>query len=216
MGNNTYSLRVEGEFKDPRQMMDDIVGDLLQSQEGYDKKKADAVRKLLLTVAEKGVEYLSPADKMQMAGVALRYGINFEAAWKLYGKYIGNWGGEATVWRVDAVTGGKVVASKTYCPNTALRLEVTPSSAELHEKDSYDVAAVRIRVVDANGNTASYAQIPVKLTLEGEAELVGPDLLAAEGGMCGTYIHTTGQKGKAKLTISTPQTETVSITFTIQ
>ena len=197
-------------------VMDDIVGDLLQSQEGYDKKKADAVRKLLLTVAEKGVEYLSPADKMQMAGVALRYGINFEAAWKLYGKYIGNWGGEATVWRVDAVTGGKVVASKTYCPNTALRLEVTPSSAELHEKDSYDVAAVRIRVVDANGNTASYAQIPVKLTLEGEAELVGPDLLAAEGGMCGTYIRTTGQKGKAKLTISTPQTEAVSITFTIQ
>ena len=30
---------------------------------------------------------------------------------------------------------------------------------------------MRIRVVDGNGNTASYAQIPVKLTLEGEAQL---------------------------------------------
>jgi beta-galactosidase len=196
--------------------MDDIVGDLLETQEGYDKKKADAVRKLLLTVAEKGVEYLSPADKMQMASVALRYGINFEAAWDLYGKYIGNWGGEATVWRVDAVTEGKVVASKTYCPNTQLRLEVTPSATELQEKASYDVAALRIRVVDANDNTASYAQIPVKLTLEGEAELVGPDILAAEGGMCGTYIRTTGKSGAAKLTISTPQTESVTIAFTIQ
>ena len=197
-------------------VMDDIVGDLLETQEGYDKKKADAVRKLLLTVAEKGVEYLSPADKMQMASVALRYGINFEAAWDLYGKYIGNWGGEATVGRVDAVTEGKVVASKTYCPNTQLRLEVTPSATELQEKASYDVAALRIRVVDANDNTASYAQIPVKLTLEGEAELVGPDILAAEGGMCGTYIRTTGKSGAAKLNISTTQTDSVTIAFTIQ
>ena len=197
-------------------VMDDIVGDLLQSQEGYDKKKSEAVRKLLLTVAEKGVEYLSPADKLRMAAVAVLYGIDFKTAWDLYGKYIGNWGGEATVWRVDAVTGGKVVASKTYCPNTALRLEVTPSATMLQEKDSYDAAAVRIRVVDANGNTASYAQIPVKLTLEGEAELVGPDILAAEGGMCGTYIRTTGKKGEARLTVYTPQTEPVTVVFSVQ
>ena len=197
-------------------VMDDIVGNLLESQEGYDKKKANAVRKILLTVADKGVEYLSPADKLQMAGVALRYGIHFEDAWKLYGKYIGNWGGEATVWRVDAVTGGKVVASRLYCPNTALRLEVTPSATVLKEKDSYDIAAVRIRVVDANGNTASYAQIPVKLTLCGEAELVGPDMLTAEGGMCGTYVRTTGHSGEATLTVSSPQTKPVTIKLTTQ
>ena len=197
-------------------VIDDIVGDLLITQEGYDKKKADAVRKLLLTVAQKGVEYLSPADKIQMASVALRYGINFDIAWSLYGKYIGNWGGEATIWRVDAVTKGKVVASRIYCPNTALRLEVTPSATCLQEKQSYDAAAVRIRVVDGNGNTASYAQIPIKLTLEGDAELIGPDILAAEGGMCGTYVRTIGRSGEAKLTISTPQTEPVTIRFTIQ
>ena len=197
-------------------VMDDIVGNLLETQEGYDKKKANAIRKLLLTVAEKGVEYLSLTDKLHMASVALKYGIDFQAAWDLYGKYIGNWGGEATVWRVDAVTGGKVVASKVYSPNCVLHLDVTPSATVLRERASYDVAAVRIRVADANGNTASYAQIPVKLTLEGAAELVGPDALAAEGGMCGTYIRTTGRQGEAKLTISTPQTEPVTITFTIQ
>ena len=197
-------------------VMDDIVGDLLQSQEGFDKKKADAVRKVLLTIADKGLEYLSAADKLNMARVAMKYKMDFQTAWDLYGKYIGNWGGEATVWRVDAVTKGKVVASRIYCPNTNLRLEVTPSATVLREKDSYDAAAVRIRVVDGNGNTASYAQIPVKLTLEGEAQLIGPDLLAAEGGMCGTYIRTTGRSGEAKLTISTPQTESVTITFNIR
>lgn len=197
-------------------VMDDIVGDLLQTHEGYDKRKADAVRKLLLLVAEKGVEYLSVKDKLQIAGVALKYGTDFKTAWALYGKYIGNWGGEATVWRVDAVTNGAVVASKTYCPNTALRLEVTPSATELQERASYDMAAVRIRVVDANGNTASYAQIPVRLALEGDAELVGPDILTAEGGMCGTYIRTTGHSGAAKLTVFSQQTESVTICFTVK
>ena len=51
--------------------------------------------------------------------------------------------------------------------------------------------------------------------LEGEAELVGPNVAAAEGGMCGTYIRTTGKTGIARLTISTPQTEDVTLEFQI-
>ncbi len=197
-------------------VMDDIVGQLLETQEGYDRKKAAIVRKALLIIAQKGLEGLSIADKLQLARVMIGYGLNYEAAVALYGKYIGNWGGSATVWRVDAVTGGKVVASKTYCPTTALHLEVTASATELKEKDSYDMAAVRVRVLDANGNIAPYAQIPVLLHLEGEAELVGPAAVTAEGGMCGTYIRTTGRSGEAVLTISTAQTEPVTVKFTIQ
>ena len=182
-------------------VMDDIVGQLLETQEGYDKQKAAVVRKALLTIAEKGLEYLSVTDKLQIAAMALRYKIDYKIAWDLYGKYIGNWGGAATVWRLDAITDGKVVASKIYCPTAALHLEVTASATELQEKASFDTAAVRIRVLDANGNIAPYAQIPVKLKLEGEAELVGPDVVTAEGGMCGTYVRTTGKAGTASLTI---------------
>ncbi len=195
-------------------VMDDTVGELLETQEGYDKRKASAIRKALLIIAQKGLEGLSIADKLQLAKVMVGYRLNYGAAVALYGKYIGNWGGAATVWRVDAVTNGKVVASKTYCPTTALHLEVTASATQLQEKDSYDMAAVRIRVLDANGNIAPYAQIPVLLKLEGEAELVGPAVVTAEGGMCGTYIRTTGRKGDAALTVSTAQTEPVTVKFT--
>jgi len=47
------------------------------------------------------------------------------------------------------------------------------------------------------------------------AELVGPGAVTAEGGMTGTYIRTIGKSGEAKLTVSTVQTEPVSLTFTI-
>ena len=73
----------------------------------------------------------------------------------------------------------------------------------------------RIRILDAHGNIAPYAQLPVKLQLEGPAQLVGPDVVTAEGGMTGTYIKTTGESGEAVLTISTAQTEAVTVRFTV-
>lgn len=141
--------------------------------------------------------------------------MKYQDAVELYGKYVGNWGGEATQWRLDALKDGEVVASVTCCPSAKLHLEVTPSTTELREGDTYDMAAVRIRVLDEYGNVAPYAQIPVQLKLEGAAELVGPGVVCAEGGMTGTYIKTLGIPGAAKLTVSADQTDSVEVVFTV-
>ena len=133
----------------------------------------------------------------------------------LYGKYVGNWGGEATVWRFDAVKDGKVVKSVTCCPSAALHLEAIPSHTELREGNTYDMAAVRITVRDEFGNVAPYAQLPIRLKLEGAAELIGPDVVVAEGGMTGTYIRTTGISGTAKLTVSCDSMEPVILEFQV-
>ena len=74
---------------------------------------------------------------------------------------------------------------------------------------------MRIRIADEQGNTASYAQLPVTLSLSGDAELVGPAVITAEGGMCGTYVKTAGKRGRARLVISAPQTESVTLEFEI-
>ena len=123
--------------------------------------------------------------------------------------YLGDWGVESTVWRFDAVQEGQVVATVTKCPNSNLHLEVKVSHTKLVEGDTYDMAAVRIRILDEYNNLATYAQLPVVLKLEGDAEIVGPNIVTAEGGMCGTYIRTIGKVGMATLTISTGQTEEV-------
>ena len=129
---------------------------------------------------------------------------------------MGNWGGEATVWRFDAVKNGEVVKSVTCCPSAALHLEAIPSHTALQEGATYDMAAVRIRVLDEFGNVAPYAQLPVRLKLEGAAELSGPDVAVAEGGMTGTYIRTAGAAGTAKLTLSADGLEPVTIEFTVK
>jgi len=197
-------------------LLDDTVGCLLQTQEGFDKKKADLLRKALLTIQKKGLAGLTPADLAQLGYVMVKYGMKYQDAVDLYGKYIGNWGGEATVWHLEGLTDGKVAAVYTCSPGAKLHLEVTVSHTELHEADTYDMAAVRIRILDEYGNIAPYAQLPVQLSLAGEAELVGPNVVTAEGGMTGTYVKTTGEAGEAVLTIETSQTEPVTVRFSVK
>ena len=196
-------------------VMDDTIGCLLETQEGFDRKKADLLRQCLLTIRSKGLAGMNAADISRMGYAMVKYGMKYEDAVALYGKYVGNWGGEATAWRLDAVKDGEVVASVTCCPSAKLHLEVTPSYTYLQEGDTYDMAAVRVRILDEYGNPAPYAQLPVQFALEGCAELVGPQVVTAEGGMTGTYIRSCCESGQAKLTVSTPQTESVEVTFTI-
>ena len=196
-------------------IMDDTIGSLLETQEGFDKAKADLLRNCLLTIRRRGLANLTPADIAKMGFAMVKYGLKYEDAVALYGKYVGNWGGEATVWRFDAQKDGNVVRSVTCGPSSGLRLEAIPSHMDLVEGDTYDMAAVRIRIVDDFGNVAPYAQLPVLFALEGSAELVGPKVVTAEGGMCGTYIRTNGRSGIAYLTIVSAQTEPVTLTFRI-
>ena len=96
-----------------------------------------------------------------------------------------------------------------------MSLETKVSHTDLHEAGSYDVAAVRIRAVDENGNLLPYSNDALKVTAEGPVELIGPDLFALRGGMAGFYVKTTGEKGAAKVKISCPRVKEIIIDFKI-
>lgn len=193
----------------------DTIGELLETQEGFPKAKAEALKDCLLAAGKYTLEGLPLRYKLKMARCMAQYHMKFSDGFDLYGKYVGNWGGEATRWRFDALNGGKVVKSVTLCPSARLHLEARPSTLTLREGDTYDMAAVRIRILDANGNVAPYAQLPVTLTVTGDLELVGPAAVTAEGGMTGTYVKTTGKAGRGTLTLTTAQTEPVTLQFTV-
>ena len=199
-----------------RQVMDDTIGELLETQEHFSPSKAAAVRDCLLAAGKYGLAGLPLAYKVKFGWCMLRYKMTFADGVALYGKYVGNWGGEATRWRFDAVQDGNVVRSVTLCPSAKLHLEVESSRTALREKDTYDMAAVRVRILDENGTPAPYAQFPVQFTVEGSAALVGPQTAVAEGGMTGTYLRTVGTAGEALLTVSAPQTQPVVLQFTIE
>ncbi len=196
--------------------IDDTIGDLLKTNEGFDEEKARDVRQCLQLLKKYGPGNIPARYTLKMANARKKYGLSNEETGYLYGKYVGNWGGEATVWRLDAIRNGKVVKSKTLCPNGNLSLEVKNSSRILKEGDTYDMAAVRIRILDGNGNIAPYAQLPVFYKATGAIEVVGPSVSTAEGGMTGTYVRTIGSKGAGKLTIRAEGLEEKVIEYSVE
>lgn len=212
------SFRPEGweGLRHPPVLVDDTIGGLLESEEGFTGKKAELLRRCLVSAGKHGFANMPAADLARMGWCMLRYGLSYADGVRLYGKYIGNWGGEATRWRFDGKKNGKTVSSVTRCPGRVLHIEARPCTETLTEGASYDMAAVRIEIRDEYGNLAPYAQLPVTLKIRGAAEIVGPSVVTAEGGMGGTYIKTVGKAGNATLTISTPQTEDVKLKFEIR
>ena len=195
--------------------VDDTIGCLLETVEGFPKAEAKLVKDVLIAAGKHGLSNLPVKDRAKMLAAMSRYGFTMEQGVALFGKYVGNWGGEATRWRFDGKKKGKVIASQTKSPGLRLHLEVKVSRAELREGDRYDMAAVRIRILDENGNLAPYAQLPVTMKAEGAVALAGPTLAAAEGGSLGCYVRTLGRSGEGTLTLETAQTEPVTVQFRV-
>ncbi len=196
--------------------IDDLIGDLIHTNEGYEKAKAKAIHDCLQLLRKYGLEKIPALYKLRAGRLMKQYDISRELLTELYGKYVGNWGGEATVWRFDAIKDGQVVKTKKLSPNHDLHLEVKCSSCALKEGDTYDMAAIRIRILDGNDNITPYAQLPISYRVEGDIELVGPPISVAEGGMTGTYVKTIGRTGKGKLYVHTDGLEDVVIDFVIE
>ncbi len=202
-------------LRHPPFRIDDLIGQLLISEEGITGKKEELLHRELLAAGKYGIEKMPLADKLRMFWCMKRYRMSWADGEELYGKYVGNWGGSATEWRFDALDGEKVTASVRCCPNKKLHLEVKVSNTELTEGDGYDMAAVRVRVLDGNGNLAPYAQLPIRFDVSGDLALAGPQTATAEGGMTGAYVKTVGHGGEGVLTVSSEQTAPVSIQFII-
>ena len=194
-------------------LVDDYLGDFLEKEESLDPKAMSTVKKVLNATARYGADHLPKSMYPAVLKLMVIHKMNYGQLSALYGKYIGNWGDSAMSWRFEAIKDGKVVKTVTRQPVKEVHLEAEADHTLLQEKNTYDVAAVRIRAVDENGNVLPFYQEPVRISLEGPAKLIGPDVISLKGGMGGTYLKTTGESGSIKVIFSSPQTENAALTF---
>ncbi len=202
-------------LKHPPIEIDDFIGSQMEDNEGFQPKQGRYVRDILNDSTLAGMNHLSAATKLKAAYLMARYGMRFEDAYALYGKNIGGWGGNATVFRFEAIRDGKVVKTAVKTPMTQTRLEVLCSHTDLVEAQTYDVAALRIRMTDENGNTLPFYNGAVDIQSDGALGIIGPQTVMLRGGMGGTYLRTKGEAGSARLTLSAQGCEDVCISFHI-
>lgn len=197
-------------------LIDDFIGDSLAQNERFRPKHAKEITDAMNLVARGSLNHIPKRLYLTALKLLLIYHIDFAEVTRLYTKYIGDWGGTATIYRFDAIKDGKVVKSVTKEPVREIRLEAEADHTILTEQHSYDVALVRIRAVDDHGNVLPFYQEPVRLITEGDISIIGPDTIALQGGMGGTYVKSTGRSGRGALLLQSQTAGEVRIPFQIK
>ena len=194
--------------------IDDYVGNAMKKGEGYGNRQNALVKTCLNEVAIHGYKR---SKKLVWAALklVLFYRMRPQQGIDLFQKYIGDWGGSSKTYRFDAVKNGKVCATVVKAPMKKRDLKIRTSSTRLTEKQTYDVAEVRICAVDENGNTLSFLQEPVLAEVKGPIEIIGPEVVSLQGGMTGFYVRTTGEEGAAELTLHLQGVKPKTVEFTI-
>lgn len=196
-------------------LIDDFIGDSLAQNERFRPKHAKEITDAMNLVARGSLNHIPKRLYLTALKLLLIYHIDFAEVTRLYTKYIGDWGGTATIYRFDAIKDGKVVKSVTKEPVREIRLEAEADHTILTEQHSYDVALVRIRAVDDHGNVLPFYQEPVRLITEGDISIIGPDTIALQGGIGGTYVKSTGRSGRGALLLQSQTAGEVRIPFQI-
>ena len=197
-------------------LIDDFIGDSFAQNERFRPKHAKEITDAMNLVARGSLNHIPKRLYLTALKLLLIYHIDFTEVTRLYTKYIGDWGGTATVYRFDAIKDGKVVKSVTKEPVREIRLEAEADHTILTEQHSYDVALVRIRAVDDHGNVLPFYQEPVRLIAEGDISIIGPDTIALQGGMGGTYVKSLGRSGQGALLLQSLTAGEVRIPFQIK
>lgn len=197
-------------------LIDDFIGDSFAQNERFRPKHAKEITDAMNLVARGSLNHIPKRLYLTALKLLLIYHIDFAEVTRLYTKYIGDWGGTATIYRFDAIKDGKVVKSVTKEPVREIRLEAEADHTILTEQHSYDVALVRIRAVDDHGNVLPFYQEPVRLIAEGDISIIGPDTIALQGGMGGTYVKSLGRSGQGALLLQSRTAGEVRIPFQIK
>ena len=182
-------------------LIDDYIGDQMKEKEGFSERQNTIVREALNYIGLYGMNNIPPKIMLKLGEAMARYRMSFQDAYMLYGKYIGDWGGKSTEFKFVGYKNGKAVITKIKTPSDSIDLDIKVSSHKLTEGSTYDVASVRIRVVDKNGNVLPFFNESLHVETKGAIEVYGPDKVDIIGGMGGLYVRTNGKRGESSLNV---------------
>lgn len=195
-------------------LIDDYVGDRLASEAGLSASAARDAKNILNHIALYGQNAVGFSQALSYVRLLAR-GINRAKITDLYTKFVGLWGGEASVFRFEAYKGGKLVKTIFKGPVDSTELCADVSCNVLHEEESYDAALVRFSMRDNYGNVLPYFIEPAFFEARGAVEVYGPSEAAFRAGTCACYVRSVGKKGKGSLVVRAAGMEKI-VEFTVK
>ncbi|MBQ7147989.1 MAG: glycoside hydrolase family 2 protein [Pseudobutyrivibrio sp.] len=196
-------------------LINDFVGDAIEQDGSYSKGQAKLLKEILNEVSLYGFKK-TPRLALLAARLVLFHGVKPKDAVPIYNKFIGDWGGESRTYKFEAIKDGNVVKTVKKSAVTEAHIEAKASHTLLTELHTYDVTAIRIRIVDQNDNQLYFFSQPVSFEIDGPFEIIGPKTVSPMGGSTGVYIKSIGEDGDGKLTIKSDGLEDVTIGLAVE
>lgn len=182
----------------------DFIGDRLERNEGFKKRDAERIKRILSAVVCYGDKSLPLRYKLSMAWTMLKHRLSYQDAVDLFTRYVAGWGTESTEYTFEGYIGDRLVASVKKGSAASAGLRITPDAGTLVEGDTYDVCRVVVEHVDAHGNVMRYSNEAVRVSVVGAGSLIGPDALALAGGSVAFWVSSEGA-GEIRVTVDSPR-----------
>ena len=184
----------------PPVVISDFIGELMEKNEGFAKKDAERIKRVLAAIVQYGDKSLPLRYKLSMGYAMLKMHLTYEDAVNLYMKYVAGWGSESTEFLFEGYRSGELVASVKRDASVSAALRVTPDTLTLAEGDTYDVCRVTIEHIDQFGMVLPYSAEVARVCVSGAGERIGPELLPLNGGSTAFWVKTTGE-GEITVTV---------------
>ncbi len=182
--------------------VDDTVGNRLADEEKIPEKFCGELKEIFAEIKKSFGGKLPLKTEASIKKLSLLRVASRKKIFELYGKYTGNWGGSAAVYKFEAYRNGRIVKTlvKSMCRNASLKISCM--RPQLVEDESYDVTEFHVFAADENSNVQPFCQEAFLAEAEGCIEIIGPKAVSLKGGMAGVYVKSCGKAGKGILKIT--------------
>lgn len=180
---------------------EDYIGDALIKTEHLDEKAAEYLKVALVAASQYGFA-MPPYKYLYVAAAFLKGRMSVKQIYNLVTKYIANWGGTQVEYKYEGYKDGELIKTIVKTSVSAVDFTVKADRDALVEKETYDVVRVALEAVDQNGNRLPYDNDVFHVSVDGPAEVIGPDEFALVGGVRAFWLKSKGESGKITVTVS--------------
>jgi len=190
--------KVYPNLKNPPFIIDDLIGDLLIENEGYDKKVAKKIKTILLSYNKFGFK-LSLKAKLNALQLMMFKKFNFPDIAALFSKYLAFQEHKPVTFKFEAYRDDQLVNIVYKSQMVDSEIQILPDKLELNHIDSYDITRVVIKQVDQFGNVLDYGKAVVEVIANPGLDIIGPKLVSLSAGTAAIYLKTTGERNKSSV-----------------
>lgn len=180
-------------------IIDDYIGDAIVNKNIFNEKDARKATKILNHILINGMRSIKLSHIFTLAKILIKYRMSIDSLIRTMTQFATSWGDKSVEYEIKAFKNSECIESQKFGPSNEFKLSAI-EKLTLTIGDTYDVKEIIIKAVDQNNQLLRYCFEPLSIFVEGDIELINPNLVSLQAGAIGIYIKSI-KEGKGKVIV---------------